>query len=218
VSPSRLLAWLARVPPTAARLELRHEGLNGVVTLAAMERAEAAGVGNVADTLIDVAQDFTDSAEARCRFSVVWLDSSERVIATKPIRCAPTDDDDDDDDGVSQQIAGAGRPPKEEATSAGIVAQLMRHVENRERLLNIALGTNLKLMHDQLREARAAEDQLRAELKAARARVRDVEEAAGTEVSDAETEARAAAYVKVSDALVQHLIPLAAARLREGLQ
>jgi hypothetical protein len=212
VNPSRLQAWIVRSPASAVRLELRWDSLSATQTLCACSREEISP--NTADQFLEVAQDHCDSVCARVSFAVVWLDAAERVIGTKPLRCHPSEEEDDD---LEPALAGAGRAPKEEATNAGIVAQLMRHVENRERMLNIAIGTNLKLMHDQVREARAAEDALRIELRLVRMKVREAENDNANAV-DVESEARAEAITKVADALVQQVIPIAAAHLRGGLQ
>jgi hypothetical protein len=201
---------MVRAPAAAVRLELRWESLSGTQTLVACTRDEIST--QTADQFIEVAQDHCDSVSARVSFTVVWLDASERVIGSKPMRCQPSEEDEDD---LEPALAGAGRPPKEEANAAGIVAQLMRHVENRERMLNIAIGTNLKLMHDQVREARASEDALRIELRLMRIRIKEAE---NDNAQDAESEARGEAIAKVADAIVTHVIPIAAAKMREGLQ
>lgn len=207
MSPSRLAAWLSRVPASAARLELRYDSLGGPIALAGYARTDVDGTA--AEVLLETAQDHCETVRLRCSFQIVWLDAEGRALATKPVRCEP------EDSLAEPRLAGAGDAPKETATMDGLVGQLMRHVENRERMLNLALGTNLKMMHDQLRDARAEADSLRAELRVARQRAKEVE--AG-ETTDAETEARSEAIAKVADAVVTHLVPLAAARLREGLQ
>lgn len=212
-SPARLAQWLQRVPPAADRLELRYDAISGPQVLTTFLRAELENLatGQLAESLIESAQDQAEASRARISLSVVWLDAAGRVLATKPLREEPANDN-----GELAPLKGAGEPPKEPASTDGIVAQLMRHVENRERMLNLALGTNLKLMHDQLREARNEADQLRVELRLARQRVKEVEDGGGGETI--EGEARAEAVMKVTDAVVHELVPLLAARLREGMQ
>jgi hypothetical protein len=214
VNAGRLAAWLQRVPKSAARLELHHESIAGPVSLAGYSRQDVADTPAPADEVLEVAQEHCDAMRARTKFTIVWLDDEGRTCASQPIRCTP--DNDNGDDEFESKLAGAGDAPKESATMDGIVAQLMRHVENRERMLNIALGTNLKLMHDQLKEARQEADSLRLELRVIRERVKESEEA-DTEDS-AESAARAVAYHKVTDAIVTQLVPIVATRLREGMQ
>jgi hypothetical protein len=210
--------WLFKVPASATRLELRHEGVGGITALLSLNREELGHVNNPGELVLEAAQDHCDSVRARVSFQVVWMDESAHVLGTKAVRCSPQPLDDDDDD-FEPIRAGAGSQPRESASVDGIVSQLMRHVENRERMLNIALGTNLRTMHDQLREARAEADQLRGELRNERTRARELEQLqAGGDVDDVESVARAEAYSKVTDAIVSHLVPLAAARLRGSLQ
>lgn len=222
ISASRLNAWLFRVPARAVGLELRSDGISGVVALCTFTREECAQVGNLGEVITEACQDHANAANTRVSLSVVWVDPQGTTLASKPIRAQPRpddEDDDDDQDDLRPALAGAGRAPREEANAQGIVAQLMRHVENRERMLNIALSTNLSTMHNQLREARAEADQLRNELRNERARSRELERVSGDEqVSDAESEARIAAIEKVSDAVVQHIVPLLGARIRAGMQ
>jgi hypothetical protein len=219
VSTSRLNNWLFRVPASAARIELRYESLSGTVALCGYARAELDDINNLADVLIEAAQDHANAVRARVSFVVLWLDAQGQTITSKPLRCSPEADEDDD---IEPQLAGAGKPPKENATAEGLVAQLMRHVENRERMLNIALGTNLKLMHDQLREARQEADALRVDLRQTRNRMVEIERAAAAggeeDTDDCESLARAEAVTKVTDAIVAQLIPLVGTKLREGLQ
>lgn len=213
MASGRLASWLAHVPAQAARLELRLPTISGAQCLAGYMRAELERAQDAADAICEVAQDQCDAIGARTSMSVVWLDGEGRTIGTKSIRCEPENDNDDD---IAQKLAGAGYPPKEPATQDGLVAQLMRHVENRERMLNIALGTNLQLMHSQLREARTEADQLRAELR--RERLKRSKETEEESADTVESLARAEAVTKMTDAVITHIVPLAAARLREGMQ
>jgi regulator of replication initiation timing len=196
------------VPPPAVRLELRHEAVSGIQTLASWQRSEL-DTRMGADVILLAAQDHCEDQERRTRYECVWLDANDHVIATKAIRCEPEEGE------QNERMAGAGDPPKEDATMGGIVGQLMRHVENRERMLNIALSTNLKTLVDQLRDARGEADALRTENRLLRARVQEAEL---DESDDIESVARADAMAKVADAVVTHIVPLAAARLREGMQ
>jgi hypothetical protein len=211
MNASRLTSWLQRVPASATRLELYYDSIAGQHTLASFTRTEVESThaSAQADGLLELAQDHCESVQARCSFRVVWCEESGRVIATKPLRCEPELDD------LETHLAGSGRAPKEDPSHVGIIAQMMRHIENRERLLNLAMGTNIKTLHDQLRDARAEADQLRGQLRIERQRTVEAQE--GNE-PDPESEARQEAMHKVAEAVVTHLVPLAAARLREGLQ
>jgi hypothetical protein len=203
---------MQRVPPDAVRLELRHESISGVQVIASWQRAELEHASTSADLILAVAQDHCEDQERRTRCECVWIgEKPERVLATKGVRCEPSEKYDE------PTPVGSGSAPKEDPTIGGLTAQLMRHVENRERLLNIALSTNLKTLTDQLRDARTEADSLRGELRQERQRSREREQLAEDEDSNSESIARAEAMAKVADAVVTHLVPLAAARLREGM-
>lgn len=213
MSPSRLMAWLSRMPASAVRLELRYENLSGPQTLAGWDRSEL-DQRDSAEIILQCAQDHAEDMHARCRFEVVWLDDKGRVLGTKGLQVEPSEEE---DDGVKDSWA-AGDTPKEERTINGIVGQLMRHVENRERMLNIALGTNLKLMADNSRDDRREAATLREENRLLRQLLKEREAENDNAGELLESEARAEALQKMASAVAEHIVPLVATRLREGMQ
>ena len=206
----RLAAWLMRAPDDACVLELRYENLNGVQTVSTWKRSELSNA-DAADQVLGAAEDHTEGLRTACRFEVCWLNEAGKVLRTQGMRCEPTEE-------APEPMVGAGDPPPEDRNAAGIVAQLMRHVENRERMLNIAIGTNLQMMVAQVKEARSEAAQLRDENRQLRQLLKEREDDDESAAEMVEAQARADAVDKVAEAVVTHIVPLAAARLREGLQ
>lgn len=200
MSEARLESWFRRTPPTAAVLELRYDGVAGLQPVARWSRDELER--NAAQMVIDAARDHADDVDGRRhRFEVVWLDGDGQVLKTKVVRVETIDDSDKPDPAFVE--------PKEERNATGLVSQLMRHAETDRRMHNIAEANLLKFYRDALSDARSEIAELRAENKDLRKRWKAAEAKAEGE-TDAESDARAAAYEKMGDAVAQYLIPLVA--------
>jgi hypothetical protein len=162
---------------------------------------------NAATIVLESARDHADDLDhSKVRFEVVWLDADSRVLKTKVVRLESTEDEDTKPDpGIVT--------PSEGANAHGLTQMFMRHVETDRRLHNIAEANLLKFYRDALSDARSEITELRAENKDLRRKWRAAEAKSEGGEGDAESDARAAAYEKMSEAVSTYLVPLIAQRL-----
>lgn len=203
VNESRLQAWLDKAPSLAKALELRWDSMSGPIVVQRWELDELERQG--ATLIAEAALDHCEDLEGRARYEVVFVDASGRSLKTKAIRLDSTPANDNAEE-------SAFIDPKETRNADGLTAMFMRHVETNQRLHNVAEANILKFYRDALTDARAELQLLREENKELRRKWKAAESKADGE-TDIESEAKAAAYEKLGDAVATYLIPLAAAHL-----
>jgi hypothetical protein len=209
VGPDRIRAWLKRAPKNAARVQALLQQLNVSDVVASWETAELRD-GDGARMIADALQDHCNDLGAPARYSLQICDAKEKVIATKVVRASPSEtlDDEDEEDSKGKKV--------DDASIAGVLAQILRHQEAMARMYIGSQGGVLRNMQEMLELQSSQIKELATQLKSASQRVRVAEarvDTAADQADNEETIARANAITKVSDALVQHVIPIVAARM-----
>src|SRR5574342_1082125 len=164
MNASRLDAWLKRTPPRATRLLLEWDSLDGVQPVYDWSRAEIAQ--DLSAPILFAIQDHCDDLRAKASYRVSWRDDAGKVLAPKTCNAEP------ESELAASFPTPVGSVTTEAATQAGLTAQLMRHVETRERMHNGAMGAVLKSLHDRIAEQATELRELRAENSLLRKRMR----------------------------------------------
>lgn len=210
MNESRLIAWLKRVPPTAALLEVRRDTISGPQLIASYRRDELDAAGGAEELLRATQDDCDDLGAARARYELCWLDASGRVLQSKPVVCEP-----------SETIAAATGPTDtvfdrvktQDPSAHGLTVALMRHLEVRERMYHSGMAVVIRTAMDTLRDQRGENAELRKENQVLRQQLRRTEDKVGDEAAAAEQIARAEAWNKVTDILSEHVLPKLLERL-----
>lgn len=155
VTPTRLNAWITARPGKAVRLLLVWHNVDQPQDVASWTPDELTRGGG--EIVMDAVQEHCDGQQQAGRYAAVWVDSKDRALATKPIRCKPQEDT------AADFETPVGAVKVEDPNSSGLTAQLMRHVETRERMNNAAMGGILKAYSDTLAEIRRENRELREE-------------------------------------------------------
>lgn len=121
----KLEAWLARDRPRAAAIRiLALQVGTDPNQVQSWTLAELFAHSNRAAQVLDVCTDYADSKGESVQFRIEVLDHDERVITCTHHRASPTDDD-----------LAPGALDADRVSTNSLIAQFMKHDENRERLL-----------------------------------------------------------------------------------
>lgn len=207
MGPDRIRAWLGRVPKGGERIQIVFEALGNRECVASWSSDELAG-GDGAQLVLDACQEHCDDYGSPTRYSLQWVDATDKPLQSKVIKCSPQDGED----------RSFGRTP-EDATAAGVLGQVLRHQEVMARMYVGAQSGVLANMQQLLSLQARQIETMQVDLKEAQRRVRAAEtkaaaQAEGTEeAAMVEAQAKADAWGRVSEALAAHVVPLAAAQL-----
>lgn len=132
MTPEHLRSWLKHRPAGAQRLQLVHDTLPALVTVADWERDEidtegSQGDADLAVNILAAAQDFTDGEGEKCKFLIRWIGSKDRPLKVKSHHVKPSDPE--------------GETPQQTISDASVIRDLLRHLEAKERVMQSSLTT-----------------------------------------------------------------------------
>ena len=168
MTPDKLERWLARERPRAAYVRiLALQVASEPIQVHEWTLPELNAESNRAGHVLDICTDYCDGKNETVQFRIEMLDHEQRTITVTHHRGAPTETD-----GLSQ-----GQLEADRVSVHQIIAQFMRHDEQRERLMVTSMEAffkscanivgmqgkildqqqaSLQLLQTQLAEARAA--------------------------------------------------------------
>lgn len=136
MTPEKLRSWLRHKPAGATRVQIVQDGPTGVQVIADWERDELETLEtpeqDVAQAMIEQAQDFCDMEGEACKFLVRWIGTRDRPLKVVTHRAKPRPEDE-----------GGTVVDRSAISDATIIRDLLRHLETQQKHLASSLGTIL---------------------------------------------------------------------------
>ncbi|NIP95446.1 MAG: hypothetical protein GWO24_19190 [Akkermansiaceae bacterium] len=186
---ARLAKWYGRLPlPQVEKLSLFYVGVQGeepVRNWRPREMPQGASERQLLEEILEVAQEDCNEREFASRYLLRALGEADAELQSLVMKNKPD---------------GSTDPEYGDPSGSGIVAQCLRHNEAFARMI---IGSMRGVLDAQTQIISMQSEQIKALRQAAQAR----EEATG---DDPESIAKAEALIKLSDAVSEHVIPIAA--------
>lgn len=139
MTPDKLQGWIYKPVPGGSTLQLTHDqaiGPSPGMVVASWSRSEVDNARecnvNQAEQVLEEAQAHADSSGEACRFLIQWVSDVGRPLRTLIHRAAPSE--------PTNNVYAANA---DSVSTNAMVAQLLNHIHQQQKVLNGSMGTVL---------------------------------------------------------------------------